>query len=146
MKISNRIADIFVGAVVLAVIVFFWGLLNGEDGFETVSNLYSFAAISVFCTGGVALVFWIPSLLAIGGITTGIISFFSKKNSTNFDNTGGGSIKNISSNSQLAIVGYIVTARGEGNMDDNLIRTNLKSGGWGELEIDAAFNKCSSGK
>ena len=86
------------------------------------------------------------ALWLLGTVVMKIFGLFSSKKSqqspTNTDShsVGNGSLT-PSSNNELAIIGYIVSSRNSG-ANDAVIRSNLKSGGWSEVDIDNAFKKC----
>jgi len=147
MKKPSKIINFFVGLLTLVVVVFFYGVFTSLDGFGAVSGLLGFAAISIICTAGITLVIWLPALWLLGTVVMKIFGlFFGRKSQQLPTNTssqpiGNGSLT-PSSNNELAIIGYIVSSRNSGVANDTVIRSNLKSGGWSDVDIDNAFKKC----
>lgn len=143
MKKNSRVINFFVGIIGLVVIAFLFGLLN-MDPFGALTGLLSFVLISIICTGGLTLIIWIPVLLILGQIfgtlIMAIYHLFNKNSSVGIktqDNSSG----NVSSNNELAIIGYIVSSHNAGIADNEIIRANLKTGGWNDIDIDNAFKK-----
>ena len=131
----------------MVVIAFFYGVFTSLDGFGAVGALLAFAAISIICTAGIALVVWIPLLLLLGAAVNGIfyLLFNLKSQQLHEDKTDQSTAKgklNPSSNNELAIIKYIVDCRNTGTIDDTTARANLKCVGWNEVDIDNAFKKC----
>ena len=117
-----------------------------------IQGLMFFAMISIVCTYGVTLVIWIPAMVLLGTITTSVIRFLFKiktpqATESATSQSAGKSLSKPLSNNELAIIGYIVSSRNSGTMDDMTIRLNLRrSGGWSDAEIDTAFNSCAPRK
>lgn len=146
---TSKLVNFFVGMLGLAVIVIVYGFFTGGDGFGTLTGLFGFMAISIVCTGGVALVVWIPVLLLVGQILGIIILGIYRqinptKKSTGYpaDEASEEATKAASSRKETAIVEYIASCRNTGRMDDAVIRSNLKQSGWKDADIDSAFKKC----
>lgn len=143
MKKESKIINFFVGLLSLIVIVFFYGVFTSFGGVGAVSGLLGFAVISIICTTGVTLVIWLPGLWLLGTVVVKIFRLITGRKSQQLPTSAG--VQSVgstpSSNNELAIIGYIVSSRNSGTMDDAVIRTNLKSGGWSDVDIDNAFKK-----
>ena len=111
---------------------------------------FSFILISIICTGGVALVIWVPVLFSLGLLLKFIIRVcFRQPGDINEKNIVDGRQNKIiaTPNEELAIIGYIVSSRNAGVMDDSMIKSKLKyNGGWSDKEIEQAFISCSNTK
>lgn len=147
---SSKALTFFVGILGLAVIAIMYGFFTGGDGFGTLTGLLGFMVLSIICTGGVALVIWIPVLLLAGQILGIIILGIyhrinpSKKSPGHPpDETLEESPKDVPSRKEAAIIEYIASCRNTGRMDDAVIRSNLKRSGWRDADIDSAFKKCT---
>lgn len=130
MKIFKRI----IGTILLIAIV--------------LAIIYSlgFIIISIICTGGIALTVWVPVFLGLGILFKFILKIcFDKTYANNKKDFINNELENIrSSNEELAIIGYIVSSRGSGMMDD-MIKLKLKeNGGWSDEEIERAFVNSSN--
>lgn len=148
MKFANKFINFFVGVITLIIGAFLFGVFTGEDGLQ---GLLMVAFFSIVCTYGVTLVIWIPAMVLLGTITTSIIRFIFKIKPPQTPDIKGQSTEKGSSkplsNNELAIIGYIVSSRNAGTIDDMTIRLNLRrSGGWSDAEIDTAFNNCAPRK
>ena len=141
MKFSNKFKNFFVGVFTLIVGAFLFGIFTGEDGLQ---GLLMVAFFSIVCTYGVTLIIWIPAMVMLGSITSSLLRFLFKIKTPPVQEN---SLVKPLSNNELAIIGYIVSSRNSGTMDDNTIRLNLKKGGgWSDAEIDTAFSNSSPRK
>ncbi|MFA6295505.1 MAG: hypothetical protein WC666_03745 [Candidatus Paceibacterota bacterium] len=140
---DSKIINFLVGLFTLIVVVFFYGMSTPSGGVRTVYGLLGFAAFSIFCTAGITAVVWLPGLWLLGTVVTKTLGlFFGKKTQPLSTGTNTQSVGSTpSSNSELAIIGYIVSSRNLGTINDTIIRANLKSGGWNDVDIDSAFKK-----
>jgi hypothetical protein len=149
MKFANKFINFFVGVITLFVGAFLLGIFTGED---LIGGLLMVAFFSIVCTYGVTLVIWIPAMVLLGAITTSVIRFLFKTKTPQLTESAtsqsvGKSPSKPLSNNELAIIGYIISSRNSGTMDDMTIRLNLRrSGGWSDAEIDTAFNSCAPRK
>ena len=144
MKQNSKILNFFVGALALFLGTIIYGLLNGDIG-EALDSLSFFALISIVCTYGFGLVVWIPALYILGAIVTSMFSIlFGLQVPTPSDVENTHNIAPTSSKNELAIIGYINDSRSSGTINDATIKSNLKTGGWSDVEIENAFKKSSA--
>lgn len=139
MKFPNKFISFGVGALTLIIVAELFG------DFE---SFMEFFMMSIVCTAGITLVIWIPTLVLLGMIVISIIRFIFRiktplKIEKNIDQSVEKKITKPLSSSELSVIGYIVSCRNTGTIDDMTIRSNLKiSGGWSDKEIDNAFERC----
>lgn len=134
-------------------------------------SLAWFMTVSVICTVGIALFIWIPGLSLVGLVVRKIFGFITgikvapsnpvaeiltkqqgfrpteQVSTTEQVEPVSISIAGrsyIDSHSLAAVIGYISSAKATGVMNNEMIRTNLKGGGWSDEIIDNAFKSLTS--
>ena len=98
--------------------------------------------VSIVCTAGIGLVFWIPVWGLVGGLTLAIISGFSNKVEEKPDARHGSGfpLRNKDIRHDLALTAYIRQAMDIG-MDADEITRRLQLSGWGTGEIQSAHQR-----
>jgi len=144
----NALKNFGFGIVGLALVGLIGGLYTNFDPIGGLLGIYSFFMISVICTGGVALIIWLPVLIIIGMIVRPVYNLIrelitGKKRDSSADMVEERTVSTMTKNHELSVIGYIVSARHDG-LTDETIKANLKNtGGWADLDIANAFEKCS---
>lgn len=139
---KTKIINFFIGIPTLIVIVFGYSLFTTPDPIDAVSDFFQFFTISVICTAGISLIIWVPLLMLLGTTVVAISNLITgnKQTKLSTDIVSKTTMNPPSSNNELALIGYIVSSRNS-KMDDTTIRSNLKSGGWTNQDIDSAFKR-----
>jgi len=105
----------------------------------TFQSLISLALMSIICTAGLGLVVWIPLLHLIGSkaltVVGAIAAMFSD---TGRKEEGAPEQKGSMLREQMAIERYIERANVYGLSREQILSA-LKSGGWSDAEIQAAY-------
>ena len=113
---------------------------------DVISSLINVFIISVICTLGISLVFWIPLFWIIGYFVLEVFGLFNRSFGNRDDagerGTGDRSVARSVQTDTQAIVRYINQSRGYG-VSDQQIATRLRSKGWLDSEINHAFQQVS---
>ncbi len=98
--------------------------------------------LSIICTAGIGLVFWIPVWALVGGVTLAIFSgsFNKIKERPDATHRSGFLPKNKDIRHDLALTAYIKQAM-ETGMEEEKMRRRLQLNGWATGEIQSAYQR-----
>ncbi len=145
----GKLSKLLVGALVIyAGACLFKGLA------ALLASLISFVVISIMCTGGIALVVWVPlaivivgAMIALGSVVLGLLvwCFRGGSNERRKEENASESRESVPTppvkepdREQIAIERYIDRAKFYGLSREQILSA-LRNGGWSDAEIQMAY-------
>lgn len=127
----KHILKLLIGGPVLILVL---SLIAGG-----LSNAFYLLFVSIICTAGVGLIFWIPLSYATGSIVLYLVSFLNSKGRKPPTETE----KTASlTNNEIALINYIKQAIQNGSSQSQTTAL-LKASGWQDEAIEKAYNLSS---
>lgn len=125
-----------------------WGGIGGGSGSDlngVIANGATFMLLSIVCTAGIGLVFWIPIWWVVGEATLAVLNRFFRK--VEYKTLGPDppvavptNPTNTESRINLALTAYIRKATATG-VDRDEMRRRLQLNGWNRREIESAIER-----
>lgn len=112
-----------------------------------VDNAFGLVFISIICTAGIGLVFWIPVWWIAGWLTLGVLVATIKRilGDSNDETTPVPARRERPSTAYLALTAYIGKAMASG-MDVDEMRRRLQQNGWQTADIESAYQNFISSR
>lgn len=138
MKIlSNTVSNTMVGFLAFSIILAF----SGGGPFGGISFLFA----SVLCTGGVALLVWLPAFGLIGFIIVSLYNLFAASKEDEKQEKQEVSPLSPLDKKQMVFIQYIQKERAAG-VSDQQISLAFENIGWTDKDIQTAFKYADSSK
>jgi hypothetical protein len=100
----------------------------------SVESAVQIVLVSIICTAGVGLLFWIPLCWAVGGVTVALATLVMKLYEGRYEASPEHPLQN---RNEHALTAYIRRMQDRGRSDDEIVAHLLKSG-WSVSEVEKA--------
>ena len=107
-----------------------------------VENAFSLLLLSIVCTAGIGLVFWIPLWWFVGKLALDVV-WKTAMGKTDQKPASAGNQTDFSSRNIGALKAYVAKAITSGMEVDEMTRL-LQQNGWQQAEIESAYQSCLS--